>query len=160
MHPLAKFSLLTVLLSSGLSGCGGAPSAPATASTPNSASTPQTAVAPKITGTWQGQMEINPAAAKDLTPEKIANLQQMKLEMTFQENGTLQLRGETNGQPYTSQNRWKLISATGSKVTIESTDAGGQTKPIDLLFDNADAFHMPLQTEVADLGAMKFQRLR
>jgi hypothetical protein len=105
-------------------------------------------------------MEVTPEAASKLSPDQLANLQGMRMEMTFRENGELLLRGETAGRPYESENRWKLVTAQGAKVTIESTDAQGQSKPIDLLFEGQDAFRMPLQTEVANLGAMKFQRLR
>jgi hypothetical protein len=150
MQLFAKFGFWMLIPVLGFIGCGGSPAGAPTTNAPT----------PKLAGIWQGKMVVNPAAAEKLPADKVAALQQMKMEMTFQDNGSLLLRGETNGQPYSSENRWKLISATNSKVTIESTDAGGNSKPIDLLFDNADAFHMPLQTEVADLGSMQFQRLR
>ena len=137
-------SLLVTLVGFGLAatGCGG------------------TATAPKIVGTWQGTMQVNPAAMEKLPAENVEQLKQMRMEMTIRENGTLTMAGETNGKPYTGENRWELVSASASKVTIKSIDADGKTKPIDLLFDSADSFHMPLQTEVADLGAMQFNRIR
>jgi hypothetical protein len=119
-----------------------------------------TATSPKFTGTWQGTMQVSNAALEKLPAENIAQLKQMKMEMTIREDGTLRLAGETNGKPYTGENRWELVSASPNKVTIKSIDPDGQSKPIDLVFDGNDSFRMPLQTEVADLGAMQFQRVR
>ena len=141
---MSGFSLLNL-------GCGGGTSAPTSTVAIQS---------PALLGTWQGTMQVNPAAATKLPPENLEHLKAMKMQMTFREDGTLQLAGETNGQPYSGVNRWEMLSSTATQVTINSIDSEGHGKPIDLMFEHADAFQMPLRTEVADLGAMKFQRVR
>jgi hypothetical protein len=137
---LALFSLVGSL---SLVGCGASPT------TPN------------VIGSWSGTMQVNEAAAgQTLPPEAVAKLKQMKMEMTFRNDGTLKLVGETNGQPYTSENRWQLVATTENKVSLKTVDSSGKEKPVDLLFNGSDTFEMPLQTEVANLGSMKFQRLK
>lgn len=118
------------------------------------------ASAPQFLGTWQGTMQVSPAAIEKLPAENVEQLKNMRMEMTIRQDGTMKLAGETAGKPYSAENRWELISSSPEKITIKSIDPEGQVKPIDLVFDNADSFHMPLQTEVADLGAMKFNRVR
>ena len=132
----------------GLSGCGSS-SAPAT-----------TAVSPEIHGTWQGTIVMNEQTAAKMEQPELEAVRSMKMEMSFQPDGVLMLTGEANGTPYTSENHWTKVAAEGNKVTIKAVNKEGKEKDIDMIFEGSDTFSMPLKTEVADLGVMKFQRVR
>jgi hypothetical protein len=165
MRRLFVASLL--LASLGLAGCGGStPTAPAAAA-PAPAAIPQVAAQPaesidvEIEGTWRGQMIVNDSeASKKLKAEQLEALTSMRMTMVFREDGTLKLAGETYGKPYESENRWDLVGAEGNKLVIKSIDASGKEKNIDLFFNDSESFDMPLSTEVANLGAMRFTRVR
>ena len=136
-------------------GCGGGDS-PQTAE-----NAPKELIDVELEGTWQGQVVVNDSeAAKKLGEQRVAALREIRMEMTFRPDGTLQLAGETAGQPYTSENRWDLVGTDGNKLTIKSVDSQGQEKNVELFFLDSHSFEMPLSTEVADLGAMRFTRLR
>jgi hypothetical protein len=68
--------------------------------------------------------------------------------------------GEVQGQSYSKAGHWEVVSQEGDLITIKSTEEGGQPKDVNIEFDGADTFYIPLTTEVAELGAMRFERLR
>jgi hypothetical protein len=134
------------LLAAGLVGCG-------QASLPSPVQ--------RLPGKWQGQMIVyEDAVAGKLTPEQIADLSQKKLGLDFAADGTMTTSGEVQGQSFSKPGRWEVVSETGELLTINSSEEGGQAKDVNIEFDGADTFYIPLKTEVAELGAMRFERLR
>lgn len=113
-----------------------------------------------LEGTWRGQLIVDETEAKKANPDAVALLKSMKMEMTFREDGTLNVTGETNGQTHESENRWDLVSVEDNKLTIKSIGSDGSEKNLDFYFNNSDSFDMPLSIETAQLGAMRFTRLR
>ena len=128
---------------------------------PAAASAPVRSPGERIAGSWQGMMIVDDEAVAGKIPaEKLAALDAMQMGMEFGIDGSLVLTGVHNGQPYTSRNRWKLVGEQGEEATILSTEPSGAEKEIVLVFEGEDVFLLPMKTEVADLGAMRFERLR
>ena len=122
---------------------------------------PVRSVGERIAGSWQGSMLLNDeAVAGKIPPENLAELEAMQMGMEFREGGVLVLTGVHNGQPYTSRNQWKLLRESAEEATILSIEPSGAQKEIVLVFEGEDVFLLPVQTEVAELGAMRFERLR
>jgi hypothetical protein len=146
-----SFRLSTLLLGfmfagSALVGCGG--------------STPP-AAAERLPGKWHGEMIVyEDAVAGKLPPEKVAELTQMQMDFEFRPDGSMALSGVTQGQSYSEQGRWSLVKQDGELLTIKSIEKSGTEKDINIEFDGTDTFYIPLQTEVAELGAMRFTRMR
>jgi hypothetical protein len=109
---------------------------------------------------------VRAAIPADKVEDAITSLQAMRMEMDFRQDGTLMLAGENHGKPYESRASWELVSEDGEKMTLRSVEktalpgAEPQEKTIDIRFDGHDSFTMPLQTEVAELGSLRFSRLR
>lgn len=115
----------------------------------------------RLPGKWHGQMIVYEDAVQGkLPPEKIAELAQMQMDFEFRSDGTMALSGENQGQAYTTQGQWQMIKQEGDLLTIKSVEQGGGEKDINIEFDGSDTFFIPLQTEVAELGAMRFTRTR
>jgi hypothetical protein len=150
--PMPAFSKLCqlgyiVLLTAGLIGCGGQGSLP----------TP----VKRLPGKWQGQMIVyEDAVAGKLTPEEIAQLSQMRMGLDFAADGTMVTSGEVQGRAFSNPGRWQMVSEEGDLLTIQSTEEGGESKDVNIEFDGTDTFYVPLKTEVAELGAMRFERMR
>ena len=146
MRSLRISSVVVCLMSlAALTGCGESPSA----------------VVEQLPGSWGGEMIVNEqGVVGKLSDAQIAQLRQMRMELDFQADGKLTLKGENNGQPYVSQAQWELVNVQGDTITIKSIEEGLEEKMIDIRFDGKDDFTMPLKTERADIGAMKFRRLR
>jgi hypothetical protein len=134
-------------LVAGLIGCGGQAGLPSPTA--------------RLPGKWQGQMIVyEDAVAGKLTPEQITALSEQRLALDFAADGTMVTTGEVQGQSYSTPGRWQVVSEEGELLKIQSTEEGGQTKDVHIEFDGADVFYVPLKTEVAELGAMRFERLR
>jgi hypothetical protein len=84
----------------------------------------------------------------------------MQMGFEFSADGTMVLSGQNNGQAYSTQGRWEVVKQEGDLLTIKSVEQGGQTKDVNIEFDGKDTFYVPLKTEIAELGAMRFTRLR
>ncbi len=133
-------------LVSGLAGCG--------------SSAPPAAIE-RLPGKWHGEMIVYEDAVQGkLPPEKIAELSAMQMDFEFRQDGTMALSGDHKGQAYTTQGQWQMVKQEGDNLTIKSIEQGGSEKDINIEFDGSDTFFVPLQTEVAELGAMRFTRLR
>jgi hypothetical protein len=133
-----------VLVIGWMVGCGKAPPAPVQ----------------NLPGAWQGTIVVNEDGVKgSLKEDEVAKLKQMKMELAFHADGRLTVKGSDGNKPYTSEAKWELVGVDGNTVTIKSTE-GSDEKVIDIRFDDKDSFTTPLKTERADLGAMKFRRLR
>ena len=135
-----------VVACAGLAGCG--------------SSAPPAAVE-RLPGKWHGEMIVYEDAVQGkLPPEKIAELSAMQMDFEFRPDGTMALSGDHQGQAYTTQGQWQMVKQEGDLLTIKSIEKGGGAKDINIEFDGTDTFFVPLQTEVAELGAMRFTRLR
>lgn len=134
---------------------------------------PQASASPtdRLIGRWQGTMQVNEEAVRAAVgPDKVeaalTSLQAMQMQMDFRPDGLLLLAGENHGKPYESQASWELVSQEGERVTLRSVEQAAapgvapQEKTIDIRFEGQDSFTMPLQTEVADLGSLRFTRVR
>ena len=140
----------------GLSGCGG-----------NSAEKPaaqrEKTITPEqlLQGQWQGQMVLQEDAKKKLTDKQIAKLEAMTMGMEFQPEGKLVLVGlKDDGEPYESLGAWQVVEARDDQITIKTFEENGKATEAVLMLESDDTFLMPLKTEVANLGAMRFERLR
>ena len=114
-----------------------------------------------LEGQWQGQMVLHEDAQKQLRPAQVAKLKAMTLGMEFQAEGKLILAGiQDNGEPYESEAAWEVVKASDNEITIKTIEANGKATDAVLMLESDDVFLMPLKTEVANLGAMRFERLR
>lgn len=161
-HSLALCALFLGLFVLAGCGTGAAPVAetePAPSETTEPAR-PQTAEE-RLAGQWHGQMILDEEVAKQLPAIKVAKLREMEMGMEFRPDGTLILVGvKDDGTPAQSEGTWSFVKADGDNVTIKTVEAGGKKTDAVLMFDGDDAFLMPVKTEVANLGAFRFERLR
>jgi hypothetical protein len=149
MNVCTRFVIVVYVaaLAAGLVGCG------------SSASLPE--ASQRLPGKWQGQMIVYEDAVQGkLSPEQIADLAQKKLGLDFAADGSMVTSGEVQGQSFSKPGRWEVVTQEGDLLTIKSVEEGGQAKDVNIEFDGADTFFIPLKTEVAELGAMRFERLR
>ena len=117
--------------------------------------------AERLPGKWQGQMIVYEDTVQGkLSPEQIAHLKDQQMGLEFATDGSMVTSAEVNGQATSSAGHWELVAQEGDLLTIKSTEQGGQTKDVNIEFDGADTFYIPLKTEVAELGAMRFTRMR
>jgi hypothetical protein len=138
-------SLFALVVSSGLVGCG--PAAPP-------------AAVERLPGRWHGQMIVYEDQVQGkLPPEKVAELSQMQFDFEFRPDGSMTTSGVDSGQAYSTDGKWQMVKQEGDLLTIKSLEEQGG-KDINIEFDGSDTFYIPLQTEVAELGAMRFTRLR
>jgi len=146
-YPLQlAYAFYFALLMAGLIGCGSSSLPPA---------------AERLPGRWQGQMIVYEDSVQGkLTPEQISHLSQQQLGLEFVADGTMVTSAEVNGRATSASGHWEVIAQDGDLLSIKSTEQGGQPKDVNIEFDGADTFYIPLKTEVAELGAMKFTRLR
>ena len=140
-----------------LAGCGG--------DNPTAQQAPRTekTITPEqlLEGQWQGQMVLDAEIERQLPPAQVAKLKSMTMGMEFQAGGRLILAGlKDDGQPYESEAAWEVVKATDDQITIKSIEANGKETDAVLMFEDDDVFLMPLKTEVANLGAMRFERLK
>jgi hypothetical protein len=105
-------------------------------------------------------MVIDQEGVKGLPADKVEALKAMEMGISFSPQGEMVLSGYNNGQPYESRGAWQLVKEEGDKLTLRSIEGDGTQKDIVLMFDGNDRFLMPLKTEVANLGAMQFERMR
>lgn len=141
-----ELALPALVIAAGLVGCG--------------SSTPPAAV-DRLPGKWHGEMIVyDDIVQGKLPPEKIAELSQMQMDFEFRTDGSMALSGAHQGQAYTTEGRWQMVKQKGDLLTIKSIEQSGGEKDINIEFDGTDTFFVPLKTEVAELGAMRFTRLR
>src|SRR5262249_7638032 len=143
------FAALVVM--SGLVGCG-------------SSSLP--APVQRLPGKWHGEMIVYKEELEGkLPPERIAALEQMQMDLEFRSDGTMTAEGANGGQAGSSRGQWQMVKQEGDLLIIQSTEEGGKSEHKNCEFDGTDIFYMPVQANlggagVADLGAMRFTRLR
>ncbi len=111
----------------------------------------------------QNSTYVLPAIQREFVwkPDQIAKLKSMTMGMEFQPGGKLILAGvKYDGKSYESEAAWEVVEASDSQITIKTIEASGKATDAALMLESDDVFLMPLQTEVANLGAMRFERLR
>jgi len=145
-HLRLAASISLLLVAAGFVGCGGS-SLPAPVE--------------RLPGKWHGQMIVFEEEVQGkLTPEQIAVLGQSKMEYEFKPDGSMVVGVAINNKAESSQAKWELVKQEGDLLTIKSTEPSGSQKQINFEFDGADTFYMPVKSEVAELGAFRFTRLR
>jgi hypothetical protein len=136
---------------SGLIGCGSAKLPPA---------------AERLPGKWHGEMIVYDETQGKLPPEKISELSNMQWDFDFRTDGSMALSGVNSGTAFTTEGQWQTLKQEGDLLTIKSIEQSGTHKDINIEFDGRDTFYIPVngrpapEAEVAELGAMRFTRLR
>jgi hypothetical protein len=151
MHRLFCAAALIGFVS--FAGCGGS-------NAPETAEAPAESIDVRLEGTWTSQVIINEAEAAKVDAETIAVIKSMKMEMTFTEDGKLQLAGEDNGTAYQDENTWQLVDQSDNVLKIKSVTTDGKEKDLEFFFNDSNSFDMPLNLETAQVGAMRFTRVR
>jgi hypothetical protein len=146
------------LVFAGLVGCGNS-----TAPTAAASATAEVKLLPlleRLPGDWAGVMVVDTEGVKGLPADKVEMLKAMEMGVSFSPQGEMILSGFNDGKPYESRGAWQLVKQEGEALTLRSIETDGTQKEIVLMFDGNDRFLMPLKTEVANLGAMQFERMR
>jgi hypothetical protein len=145
--------LPAMALAAGFIGCGGSSKLPAAAQ--------------RLPGKWRGEMIVYDEAQAKLPPERLAEMSQTQYDFEFATDGRMALSGVAAGQAFSTEGRWQTVKQDGDLLTIQSTEQSGKQKDINIEFDGADTFYIPVSVpvstsplEVAELGAMRFTRLR
>jgi hypothetical protein len=139
-------------LAAGFIGCGGSARLPAAAE--------------RLPGKWRGEMIVYEETQGKLPADEIAKLAQMQWDFDFRPDGSMALSGVNSGTAFTTEGRWETTKQEGDLLTIKSTEQSGTQKDINIEFDGSDTFYIPVnarptpQAEVAELGAMRFTRMR
>lgn len=140
-------------LAAGLVGCGGSAKLPAAAE--------------RLPGKWHGEMIVYEEAVQGkLPPDRIEEMSKMQMDFEFRPDGSMGLSGVNSGQAYATEGRWETVKQEGDLLTIKSIEQTGMQKDINIEFDGKDTFYIPLhgrtspEAEMAELGAMRFTRLR
>jgi hypothetical protein len=136
-----------------LSGCGGSDD-------PKTAEAPAETIDVDLEGTWASEVIINEAEAAKADPNAVEVIKSMKMEMTFTPDGKLQLAGETGGQSYDAENQWSLVDMQDNVLKIKSITPEGKEKDLEFFFNDSNSFDMPLNLETAQVGALRFTRVR
>jgi hypothetical protein len=124
------------------------------------------APAERLPGKWHGEMIVYEETQTKLPAEVIAKMSQTQYDFEFRPDGSMALSGVDSGRAYTSEGRWQALKQDGDLLTIKSTEQSGKQKDINIEFDGKDTFYIPVAAplqpgaEVAELGAMRFTRLR
>jgi hypothetical protein len=78
----------------------------------------------------------------------------------FGPDGKMDSSGVENNRAYKTQGKWQYVSQEGDVLNINTIEANGQHKPAVLVFEGNDNFTIPFKTEVANIGGIKFERVR
>lgn len=151
MYRLLSAAALVAFVS--LAGCGGSDD-------PKTADAATESIPVQLEGTWDSQVIIDETEAAKADADTVALIKSMKMQMTFTDDGKMQLVGETNGRSYRDENDWELVDQTQNVLKIKSITQDGKEKDLEFFFNDADSFDMPLNLETAQVGAMRFTRVR
>jgi hypothetical protein len=145
-------SLPLMTLAVALAGCGSSAKLPAPAE--------------RLPGKWHGEMIVYEETQGKMPPDKINELAQMQWDFDFRPDGSMVLSGVHSGQAYATEGKWEALQQEGDVLMIKSMEQTGKQKDIKIEFDGHDTFYIPIdgrlapEAEVAELGAMRFTRLR
>lgn len=153
MSRLLALVILIAIACASLLGCGGSDQ-------PQTAEAPAESIDVQLEGTWTSEVIIDEAEAAKADAETVAVIKSMKMQMTFTEDGKLQLAGETNGRSYQDENDWQFIDQTENVLKIKSVTTDGKEKDLEFYFNDSNSFDMPINLETAQLGAIRFTRVR
>jgi hypothetical protein len=153
MRGFVKLAMVfsAMAIAAGLVGCGSSKLPPA---------------AERLPGKWRGEMIVYEETQAKMPAEQVNALSQLQYDFEFRSDGSMVLSGSTGGQAFSTQGRWEKTKQDGDLLTIKSTEESGSQKDIQIEFDGADIFYVPLnakpapEAEVAELGAMRFTRMR
>ena len=146
------FTLPLAAAMAGFIGCGGGTKLPAPVE--------------RLPGKWHGEMIVYEETQGKLATDKVAELSQMQWDFEFRPDGSMALSGVHSGTAFTTEGKWQPVKQDGDLLTIKSTEQNGSEKDINIEFDGHDTFYIPVngrpapEAEVAELGAMRFTRLR
>ena len=146
------WTLPILALAAGFVGCGGGAKLPVASE--------------RLPGKWHGEMIVYEETQGKLAADKVTELAQMKWDFEFRTDGSMALSGVHSGNAFTTEGRWQPVKQDGDLLTIKSTEQSGVEKDINIEFDGQDTFYIPVngrpapEAEVAELGAMRFTRLR
>lgn len=117
--------------------------------------------AQRLPGKWYGKIVADrESIGNSLTPEQIAGLEKVELGFEFSADGKLDSSGVWDNTPFKSQGTWQFISQEGDVLNISTLEGNGEQKPVVLVFEGNDSFTIPYKTEVANIGGIKFERVR
>lgn len=136
-----------------LAGCGGSADT-------KTAGAPAESIDVQLEGTWTSEVIIDPAEAAKADANAVAVIKSMKMEMTFTEDGKLQLVGENNGKSYDAENQWTYVDQQDNMLKIKSVTPEGKEKDLEFFFNDSNSFDMPLNLETARVGALRVGALR
>lgn len=115
----------------------------------------------RLAGTWVGTMVVDEESVKGhISADQVEALRKQKMTFEFHPDGTLKTTAVINGKQHSRDELWQHVSGEGEELTIKLISKEGEQKDHAFLFDSEDSFLMPVQTEVANLGAMRFTRQR
>ena len=150
--PRLLFAFCLIALTA-LAGCGGA-------ADPKTAGGPTETIDVDLQGTWSSEVIMNEAEAAKADPNAVEVIKSMKMEMTFTPDGKLQLVAERNGQIRRDENTWEFVEQNDNVLKINSITPQGKGKELEFFFNDSNSFDMPLNLETAQVGAMRFTRVR
>ena len=146
------WTLPMVLLTAGFVGCGGSAKLPLPAE--------------RLPGKWHGEMHVYEETQGKLSEDEMKMFSQMQWDFDFRNDGTMVLSGVNSGAAFATEGKWQTVKQDGDLMTIKSTEQTGSQKDINIEFDGKDTFYIPFnvrprpEAEVAEIGAMRFTRLR
>lgn len=144
-------------------GCGSSAPAGGTAAAP--AAKVKRSAEERLSGVWQGTMVVDEDSVREkVSAEKadalVEALRQQKMTIEFRADGSLTTTTMIEGKERSSDESWQHLKGEGDELTVKMISKDGKQTDHAFLFDSDDSFLMPVQTEVANLGAMRFTRQR
>jgi hypothetical protein len=123
----------------------------------------------KLVGKWQGSPVLDDAAIQrklgDVGGGPVMKLavetgieaaKTVKMDIQFNADGTMNSSGRV-GQ---SNGTWQVLKAEGPKATLKTVESDGKEREMEITFENDDTFSMPLPAPLADIGIVRFQRVK
>ena len=115
----------------------------------------------RLAGVWTGTMVVDEESVKGhISADQVDALRKQEMTIQFRPDGTLTTTTVIEGKQHSFDETWQHVRGEGDELTVKMIGKDGQQKDHAFLFDGDDSFLMPVQTEVANLGAMRFTRQR
>ncbi len=123
----------------------------------------------KLVGKWQGSPVLDDAAIqqklgeagqgpvmKKVVETSIEAAKSLTMDLQFNADGTMSSSGRV-GQ---SSGTWEVLNEEGPHATLKTIESAGNEKQIEITFETDDTFSMPLPGPLADIGTVRFQRVK